>query len=1003
MNRRRSPQRKQLAKPGQPMVSGLEVTILKTAGSAALKAISPAKRQIGRYLDRRSLKQELSDGPVSADINSFVGSISPELAQELESFLSSPEMSNIALNLATETVFGKCGRRANRLSKSLKDQLRLFLSLATSINESHLDTAVEIIFSAMSTAVNEYVSALLNDEQPLSPATKASILKVQDSFINSSLRNSELLAKVSSLSAFKTFEDEYNLQVRNLYGTMRLPHAGATRRVPYDKLYVQPTVQFEKNEGSGNTVDDSQLAVNDLASNMFRIVLLGDPGGGKSTMSLKLTYDCASGKGLTGTAAPFLVVLREYAAELSKHMISLLDYLEQICRTPFGITPPVGALEYLLLNGRALVIFDGLDELLDTALRRQVVDAVTGFTHRYPTCPMLVTSRRVGYTDAPLDPDLFGTVGLSEFTPAQVADYVKNWFDLDESESVARREELCGSFLADSELVKDLRVNPLLLSLMCGIYASEHYIPRNRPDVYEKCALLLFDRWDKQRGIKPELSFDAHVQAAMRSLALWLYPQQLSRQGLPRDVLISYMKGYLLKKRFDNEEEAENAAVEFVDFCKGRAWVLTDVGAELYGFTHRTFLEYFAASQIVRENTDPARLFDYLVERLRSGGWEVVAQLALQILNKAVEDGADDFLDILLAYAAEDTEFPVKSKLLAFATQSLTYIVPRPDVLRTMTACIIDFVCSFYNHEEPAGTLTILTYLLGASPENLPLIAKYLFDHLEERLIRDQSDSSALSIALYVDVYSEYTTAESEYRVSSNNRAFWRQQQQLQFERFTDAAETQKRNQSWVAIYLLEHEIASIDEVLEWFGPAALYSPPTNIPISHVMLPLIPRIVLGQGDTSRFGVGARTYSKMAGHQIEVIKNALLALPTPWVDFSTSGKEYHSTGRFVLILLRDIDLAANMTATLSSFILFLATLNDDTKSEMRFSLFSFTLHGRGSGLALELFDKMLDTRNATEGETTSLLSRQDLIAAGIDEDTASVLDQWMSDRNFRFIR
>ena len=64
------------------------------------------------------------------------------------------------------------------------------------------------------------------------------------------------------------------------------------------------------------------------------------------------------------------------------------------------------------------------------------------------------------------------------------------------------------------------------------------------------------------------LSFDAHVQAAMRSLALWLYPQQASQQGLPRDRLIAFMKGYLLEKRFDDEYEAENAATEFIDFLQ---------------------------------------------------------------------------------------------------------------------------------------------------------------------------------------------------------------------------------------------------------------------------------------------------------------------------------------------------------------------------------------------------------------------------------------------------
>ena len=272
-----------------------------------------------------------------------------------------------------------------------------------------------------------------------------------------------------------------------------------------------------------------------------------------------------------------------------------------------------------------------------------------------------------------------------------------------------------------------------MLSLMCGIYSSENYIPRNRPDVYEKCALLLFEKWDKQRGINSPLSFDAHVQAAMRSLALWLYPQQARQQGLPRDRLIEFMKGYLLEKRFDDEDEAENAATEFIDFCKGRAWVLTDIGSELYGFTHRTFLEYFAASQIVRLNPDPAKLFEYLEKRLKGGGWEVVAQLALQIINKSVEDGADNFLAVLLQRAEISEDLQVKAVLLTFASQSLTYIVPRPPVLRAMVASAILMFRSQLNLSKLANTRTShrinaspISLLLGGSPENLPLVAKYI-------------------------------------------------------------------------------------------------------------------------------------------------------------------------------------------------------------------------------------------------------------------------------------
>ncbi len=32
---------------------------------------------------------------------------------------------------------------------------------------------------------------------------------------------------------------------------------------------------------------------------------------------------------------------------------------------------------------------------------------------------------------------------------------------------------------------------------MCDIYRGEGYIPKNRPEVYEKCSELLLKKWDK--------------------------------------------------------------------------------------------------------------------------------------------------------------------------------------------------------------------------------------------------------------------------------------------------------------------------------------------------------------------------------------------------------------------------------------------------------------------------------------------------------------------------
>jgi hypothetical protein len=522
---------------------------------------------------------------------------------------------------------------------------------------------------------------------------------------------------------------------------------------------------------------------------------------------------------------PFFVVLRDYAENArGADRVSLIEYLEAICNSPYGINPPAHAIEYLLLNDRALVVFDGLDELIDTSLRRDVVQAVEGFAYRYPTTPIVVTSRRIGYEEASLDSDLFPVAQLKEFSQEQVRTYAQRWFQLDEDQPATERQRLTAAFLRDSEFVSDLRVNPLMLSLMCGIYATENYIPRNRPEVYEKCALLLFERWDKQRGITVPLPFEAHVHAAMRSLALYMYSQE--QPQLIRSDLVGYIKRYLLEKRFDDPDVAERAAEEFIDFCKGRAWVLTDVGHEKYGFTHRTFLEYFSASQLVRLNPRPEALFAVLRDHLCAREWDAVAQLALQILGRTVEDGADDFLKITIQ-AAASVDGHSRVNLLSFASRALQFIVPRPEVVRGIVASCIELLADPPNTRERRRTASFelrastgpSLNLLGASNELRSSLARQIRSELQRSLEENWRKESLWALA-FVPWFFYDLSPEDSIRADWTYWQHWAKENR----RFlTETISLAQAKYYWLDLMRLGVGELDMKEVLDRHGAKALF------------------------------------------------------------------------------------------------------------------------------------------------------------------------------------
>jgi hypothetical protein len=864
------------------VITGLEPAILKAAATGATRAAGWGTWQAQERRRRNRVRKLLAGIEATGhDGGTDTEHVTEETLAEVGEYLQSPQFVHIAHSLASVIVVENAGKKTDQAIEALKAEMSA--SLKSAVTGYVDENAVDCIFAALLHAVTVETSHVKGSSDRLPARVQAEAVKLIANIAAASARNTTLLNAFTEQVAFVAFENAMREQVRALHGTMRLPHAGTTRQVTYDRLFIPARLTPPRSEGRPEHGNET-ISVVDLIKNSTRCVILGDPGGGKSTLALKLAYDIASDQ-IPGSPArvPLLVVLRDYAASTrGAHRVSIVEYLEAICTSPYSVSPPPQSIEYLLLNGRALVIFDGLDELLDTSLRRDVVQAVEGFAYRYPTTQIVVTSRRIGYEEASLDSDLFPLVTLKELSTRQVAEYAEKWFNLDEGEPVAERQRLTQTFLSDSDFVADLRINPLMLSLMCGIYATENYIPRNRPEVYEKCALLLFERWDKQRGIEVPLAFQAHLHAAMRSLALHMYSQE--RPQLGRAELVRFIKDYLLAKRFDDADVAESAAEQFIDFCKGRAWVLTDVGSDRYGFTHRTFLEYFSASQLVRLHTGPDPLFKALYNHLCAQEWDVVAQLAVQILGRSVEDGADDFLKLAVEAAGHEVDAS-RTNLLLFSSRALQFIVPRPDVLRSIVIECMRLLAEtpVRGLSDPDVRLEVpsppAVYLLGSSTELRSAIARLLRDEIRNYLDHDCKREQILAYAVLPWIFSDALADAS----ISTNMPYWRKWARENEKIFSEFLDSARARYYWIDILRLYRRQSSVKEVLVNHGPAALYEYQVAgyglyAPIAYQLLSNLSEGIIVLGLQPRMG------PKAVRKVISDLTDLLPDIPPPWLPF-----------------------------------------------------------------------------------------------------------------------
>ncbi|WP_285573728.1 HEAT repeat domain-containing protein [Streptomyces sp. RTGN2] len=399
-----------------------------------------------------------------------------------------------------------------------------------------------------------------------------------------------------------------------------------------------------------------------------RLVVLGDPGAGKTMLAKYLALALAGGldtvpDGLDALkdAVPVVVELR-WLADPRWIGATVEEYwAEHNAAERMGL--PREVLEDLLADRQrpVVMVFDGLDEVFDPARRADIARQVAAFAQSHPDTRVVVTSRIVGFAAGEFARADFGIAKLENLSRAQVESFIDRWYAAAHPDSpgeAARLARRLTDAVRDFPSVAELAGNPLLLAILTAIGLGAS-IPRDRKDVYEHAVVVLASRWDRDakhlhlpRHAHPDVAhaieeLDGRIlQELLERIASHI--QEGADSGNPSgggdSPLISVndleqaIRDFVCELGY-SVPVGRTVARAMIERLHERAFLIHPFGAGAYGFVHRTFLEYLAARDLAHRyrQWSEETLLDQLMERVVNPSWREVVLLFLGMISRDAE------------------------------------------------------------------------------------------------------------------------------------------------------------------------------------------------------------------------------------------------------------------------------------------------------------------------------------------------------------------------------
>ncbi|MEG4291121.1 NACHT domain-containing protein [Microcoleus sp. C2C3] len=391
-----------------------------------------------------------------------------------------------------------------------------------------------------------------------------------------------------------------------------------------------------------------------IANQKQYLMVLGQPGVGKSTFLRKIGLEALKGKkgGFKSDRIPVFIELKSFtSSQIDIEKLIVEEF--SICGFPSSEQFIAKALE----QGKLLILLDGLDEV-PTVNTNEVISKIQNFVDRYYKNSFIVSCRTAAYRN---NFQRFTDVKLADFDDTQIEQFIGNWFQ-SEVDKQAGTAQKCWELLQKPEYAaaKELAHTPLLLTFLCLNYDRSQNFPNNRSVLYKKALRILLEEWAAEKRILRDEIYQGLSTELEESLL-----SEIAYTGFETDKLFfsqrevveeikTFLAGNLnVPKHLDGEAVLNAIAVQ--------QGILVERAEDVFSFSHLTLQEYLTAQYIADNN-----LIEQLVTgHLSDARWREVFLLVAGLVR--AKNGADDLLLLMEKEAQKYINAPKLQGLLQWA------------------------------------------------------------------------------------------------------------------------------------------------------------------------------------------------------------------------------------------------------------------------------------------------------------------------------------------------